>query len=184
MKNNSNIYDIDGTLIRAIDDTHKWSIKEAQEKIEEYRKKIEEVGEDSEKAKIYATYMRNLTKYVWEQYAKMTPKEFAEAMQTAQKERNITEQVETAINELKKDLEDENDGTTEERTSDEVSGTIPGDQESNTNGEFGDDTTSERRSGYLHEEIPTTQSDLLVEREGMSTEMDEYVDFEEVKNDE
>ena len=58
MKNNSNIYDVDGELIRAFDDTHKWSIKEAQEKIEEYRKKIEEVGEDSEKAAGSCTFGR------------------------------------------------------------------------------------------------------------------------------
>lgn len=30
MKNSSNIYDVDGELIRSIDDTHEWTIEEVQ----------------------------------------------------------------------------------------------------------------------------------------------------------
>ena len=181
MKNNSNIYDVDGELIRAFDDTHKWSIKEAQEKIEQYRKKIEEVGEDSEKAKVYATYMRNLTRYIWEQYAKMTPEQFNAELESMQKERAIKDQVKEAVDELKKELEEENDRTTEECTSDEIRGTVPGDNRNTTHTESGDDKTSERESSDVHEEGPTAQSDLLVERTDVNNVMDEYVDFEEVQ---
>ena len=181
MKNNSNIYDFNGDLIRAFDDTHKWTIEEAQEKIKEYQEKIKEVGEDSKEAIIYATYIRNLTKYIWEQYAKMTPEEFAKHVEIAKKERSTSEQVENAINELKKELEDENDRTTEESISNKIPGTIPGDNESNTNTEFGDDTAEQRESSDVHEEGPTAQSDLLVERTDVNNSMDEYVTFEEVK---
>ena len=180
MKNNSNIYDFKGDLIRAFGDTHKWTIEEAQEKIKEYQEKIKEVGEDSKEAIIYATYIRNLTKYIWEQYAKMTPEEFKNRVEIAKKERNINEQVESAINELKKELEDENDGTTEESTSDEIPGTLPRDNESDTNRESGDDTAEQRKSSNIHEERPTAQSDLLVERIDVNNNMDEYVSFEEV----
>lgn len=180
MKNNTNIYDVDGELIRAFGDNHKMTIEEAQEKIEQYKKKIEEVGEDSEKAKIYATYMRNLTRYVWEQYAKMTPQQLNDALTAAQKEKSVQEQVENAINELKKEVEDENDGKTEENTSDEVLRTVPRDTEDSTNGESGDDSTIGREQSDIHEEGPTTQSDLLVERSDVNNSMDEYIDYEEV----
>ena len=202
MKNNSNIYDIDGELIRAFDDTHKWSVKEAQEKIEYYRKKIEEVGEDSDKVAVYATYIRNLTKYVWELYAKMTPEQFNAELENAKKQENLQEQIQNAMEELKREVEEDgtgvdntmeqslgeptsktevNDGTTETSTNDEVPGTITGDNESSANRESGDVETIERERSDVHEEGPTTQSDLLVERTDVNNSMDEYVTFEEVK---
>ena len=178
MKNNSNIYDIDGELIRAFDDTHQWDVKETQEKIKYYEDKIKEVGENSEKAKIYMDYIHNLTKHVWTLYAKMTPEQFNAELQKAKTQDNLQEQVENAINNLKKDLE--NDGTAEESNNDEVSGATPGDTESSTDTKSGDVETIERECGDVHEEGPTTQDNLLVERTDVNNSMDEYVEFEEI----
>ena len=113
MKNESNIYDIDGNLIRNIDDTHKWTVKEAREKIEYYRKKIEEIGENNEKSRIYVDYIRNLSKYILDLYSKMTPKELTEELNSQKAEKDIKQQVENAINELKKEIEDEKSSETE-----------------------------------------------------------------------
>lgn len=113
MKNESNIYDIDGNLIRNIDDTHKWTVKEAREKIEYYRKKIEEIGENNEKSRIYVDYIRNLSKYILDLYSKMTPKELTEELNSQKAEKDVKQQVEDAINELKKEIEDEKSSETE-----------------------------------------------------------------------
>lgn len=41
MKNNTNIYDVDGEIIRAAGDNHRFTIEEAQSKIKYYREKID-----------------------------------------------------------------------------------------------------------------------------------------------
>ena len=106
MKNDSNIYDIDGNLIRAIDDDHKMTLKEAQEKIEEYRKKLKKLDEKDPKAVMYATYMRNLSQYIMTLYAKM-PAEQLNALIEEHKSKDLKEQVEQAIEDLKSSVETE-----------------------------------------------------------------------------
>ena len=63
MKNNTNIYDIDGELIRKAGDNHEFTIDEAKEKIENYKKKLENLDKDDSKASIYKTYIDNLQRY-------------------------------------------------------------------------------------------------------------------------
>ena len=107
MTNNSNIYDIDGNLIRSINDTHKWTVKECQDKIEEYRKKILEIGEKDPKSVVYATYMRNLTQYIMVLYSNMTAEELNAEIENAKKQISTEEQVKEAIEQLKNDVEAE-----------------------------------------------------------------------------
>lgn len=107
MTNNSNIYDIDGNLIRSINDTHKWTVKECQDKIEEYRKKILEIGEKDPKSVVYATYMRNLAQYIMTLYATMTADELNAEIEKAKKQASTDEQVKEAIEQLKQDVETE-----------------------------------------------------------------------------
>ena len=151
MKNNSNIYDIDGELIRAAEDNHKMTIKEAQEKIENYRQKLEKLDEKDPKAVVYATYMRNLNQYILTKYATMKPEELEAELNRQKAEKDTKEQVEKAINELKKELEnEENDEKSPEQPESEAS-----------------------ESG---EEASRTQEDLLTNGEGRpETVMDEYV---------
>lgn len=112
MTNNTNIYDIDGELIRKAGDNHEWTIEEAKEKLEYYRKKLTEVGEDSPNAVKYATYMRNLSQYLMAMYAKMTPEQLNAELEKAKQE-TTDEQVKKAIEELKNSLEDEETTTDE-----------------------------------------------------------------------
>jgi len=165
MKNNSNTYDIDGKLIRAIDDTHKMTVKEAQERVEYYTKKLEEIEENDPKYAVYTTYIRNLNKYILDTLIAMPVNERNAEFDRMKIQENTDKQIEKAINELKKEIEDEEHEENEESSEQSVeSDTAPeGEQEA----ELGQ---------------TTTQADLLTEGEGRpETVMDEYVDFEEVK---
>ena len=116
MKNNSNIYDIDGNLIREIDDVHTWTIEETQAKIDEYKEKLKELEEnDPENSKIavYRTYIANLHKYLFELYSKMSPEEIQAALNASKAKEDTKEQINNAINELKKEIENETEDTTE-----------------------------------------------------------------------
>ena len=128
MTNNSNIYDIDGEIIRKIDDNHQWTVEEVKNKIEYYRNKLKDLAEDDKKAVIYATYMRNLSNYLLVLYSKMTPDQLNAEINAA-KALTTNEQVKKAMEELQDSLNEE-------------------------------------------------------EKEPKETVMDEYVDFEEVKNTE
>lgn len=107
MKNETNIYDIDGELIRAAGDNHKITVEEAQEMMEKYRQKLQETDKDDKKAVAYATYMRNLSNYILAQYAAMSPEEFTARLQANAATTTDENTVENALNELKDELEEE-----------------------------------------------------------------------------
>lgn len=107
MKNNSNIYDVDGELIRAISDTHEMTVEEAQERAEYYRKKLEEIGDNDPKAVVYSTYIRNLSMYIFNLYSKH-PELLTEALQ---KRKTTNEQIKEAIDELKTEIESQDEGS-------------------------------------------------------------------------
>lgn len=176
MNNNSNIYDIDGELIRHIDDTHKWTVEEVKNKIEYYRKKLQDLAEDDKKAIVYATYMRNLSNYLFILYSQM-PAEQLNAEINAAKKAIEAEQVKKAMEDLANEVN--NDGKTTENTTNEVSNESTENNENPADEKPGDDAPIERGNGDIHEERPLSQSDFLVERDNVNTVMDEYVDFEE-----
>ena len=175
MNNNSNIYDIDGQIIRKADDEHKWTVEEVKEKIEYYRKKLQDLAEDDKKAVIYTTYMRNLSNYLFVLYSQM-PAEQLQAEIDAAKALSTDEQVKKAMQELQDEVN--NDGTTTEGTTDEVPNESTSDNESTTNKELGDATPLNGGDSNVHEEQPISQSDLLVERDVNPDElvMDEYIE--------
>ena len=173
MNNNSNIYDIDGELIRSVDDSHKWTVEEVKNKIEYYRKKLQELAEDDKKAILYTTYMRNLSNYLFVLYSQMPAEQLNAEIQAA-KALSTNEQVKKAMEELQKDVD--NDGKTAENTTDEVPDEPTTDNESATDEEPGDATPIDGGNSDIHEERPISQSDLLVERDGVNTVMDEYVE--------
>lgn len=184
MKNNSNIYDIDGELIRKYDDDHKWTIDEAKEKIQYYQAKIKEIAEKEEQTKedkfklaVYETYCKNLMNYEWSKLLQMNKDEFTAYMTANMPQGAPTateEEVKNALNELKNDIE------TGENTENEVSGSATTDNANTTNEELGNDEAVERKLSDVQEGRSVSQSDLLVERDDVTTNMDEYVDFEEV----
>lgn len=112
MNNNSNIYDIDGELIRHTDDTHKWTVEEVKNKIEYYRNKLKDLAEDDKKAVLYATYMRNLSNYLLVLYSKMTPDQLnaeinaAKALTTNEQVKKAMEELQDSLNEEEKEKEE------------------------------------------------------------------------------
>ena len=180
MKTNTNIYDIDGEIIRPAGDNHHFTIDEAKEKIQIYQAKIKELTEkedkteeDLKKLAIYQDYCKNLMNYEWAELMKMDQKDFTNYMSTnlAGKVGETSEEdVNKALNEIKNDIE------AGENTTDEVLEASPNDNESTTNEEPRDDETVERVRSSVHEERPITQDSLLVERDGVNTVMDEYIE--------
>lgn len=103
MTTNSNIYDIDGELLRSIDDTSDLTIDEAQKRIEQYQKKLNELSEkepNNPKLSIYNTYIKNLQSYIFNQYI-LHPELMPKVEQTTQ------EQIQKAMEDLKAEVEAE-----------------------------------------------------------------------------
>lgn len=176
MNNYSNIYDVDGELIRSVDDTHKWTVQEVKDKIEYYRQKLLKLAENDKKAVVYATYMRNLSNYLFILYSQMPAKQLNAEIEEAKKVATA-EQVKKAMEELANEVN--NDGKTTEDITNEVQGQHPGDNKGTADEESGNVTPIDGGDSDLHEERTLSQSDLLVERDSVNTDMDEYVDFED-----
>lgn len=175
MNNYSNIYDIDGELVRSADDEHKWTVEEVKEKIEHYRKKLQDIAEDDKKAVIYATYMRNLSNYLFVLYSQMPAEQLNAEIEKA-KSIATSDQVRKAMEELQKEVN--NDGKTAENTTNEVPDKPTTDNEDTTDEKLGDVTPVDGGNSDIHEERPLSQSDLLVERDSVKDDkMDEYVEY-------
>lgn len=106
MKNNTNIYDIDGELIRKAGDNHEFTIDEAKEKIENYKKKLENLDKNDSKASIYKTYIDNLQRYIFAQYSNMSSDKLTELFGTQNTETK-EEDVTAALTELENDINEE-----------------------------------------------------------------------------
>lgn len=176
MKNDTNVYDIDGELIREAGDNHQWTIEEAQKRIKYYQDKIKTLNEDENKTeetvkkiKIYENYCTNLTAYVWSKISKLSNEELGKIFS----QNTTKEQVNKALEELNDDI------STEGSTTDNVQGSNTDNNEDNTNEKSRNDEVVGREERDIHEERPVSQSDLLVERDRVTTSMDEYVDFVE-----
>lgn len=139
MKNNSNIYDIDGETVRRFDDVHRFTALEATNickkyigKIQNLRSKGNLTQDEQKKLAIYNTYCKNLQNYIQVQLMSMTKEEVEEYYKATipQKPQETTqEQIEKAIEELK------NDTQTTENTTAEVSGSQdPGSNEDDRDG--------------------------------------------------
>lgn len=113
MNNKSNIYDIDGDLIRGIDDTHKLTIKEARKLVDKYKEKLDNLPENDPKRAVYTTYMRNLTSYVLGLYSTMSKEEIEEELKQVGVEEATKEAVEKALNELKESVSNETESVDE-----------------------------------------------------------------------
>lgn len=115
MKNNTNIYDIDGELIRKAGDNHEFTIDEAKEKIENYKKKLENLDKNDSKSSIYKTYIDNLQRYIFAQYSNMSSDKLIELFGT-QNTKTKEEDVTAALTELENDINEEEKPTERPKT--------------------------------------------------------------------
>ena len=173
MKNNTNIYDIDNELIRKAGDNHEFTIQEVQEKLKHYRERLEEEQkrEDADPRRIasYNTYIRNLYNYLALKISQLSTTELTDLIGVNNLKKTTTEEVDKALNDTRAE------GNTEQdiRESDPTVG------ESNTDEKPGNDDTVGQCDSDIQEGRSITQDDLLSERPEVTTNMDEYVEFEE-----
>lgn len=169
MKNETNIYDINGEIIRQAGDNHEFTLSEAQERLQHYRKlrDAEESSDTPDKTKIaaYTTYINNLANYAAYKMSELTPDQLADLIGVNNLKQTSSEEVNKALN----------DTETTADTADEVSGSDTTSGENSTNEESGNDETIGRELGDVHEKRSISQSDLLVERDNVNTIMDEVV---------
>ena len=108
MKNDSNIYDIDGEILRESGNTEELSLEEAQKRLDSYQKKLNELAEkepNSPKLSVYNTYIKNLQSYIFNYYI-MHPELMKWMNKTTQDE------IQQAMEDLKKDVEEDEKETT------------------------------------------------------------------------
>lgn len=153
----SNIYDIDGELIRRADEG-KFTLEETEELVDKLTKKVQE-NPDNE---VYKVYLNNAQKWLFKLYNEMDRDELIKRMSVLQNsvqnakdeateaEKERLEKIGKAMEELKKEYESE-EGTGEGA---------------------GVDKEVERP---VEEPTPLTQEDMLAEREG-ETVMEEVID--------
>lgn len=116
MKNNSNIYDIDGEILRESGNTEELTLEEAQKRLESYQKKLNELAEkepNSQKLSVYNTYIKNLQSYIFNYYL-LHPELMKWMNKTTQDE------IQKAMDDLKKDVEEEEKETVMESISNEM----------------------------------------------------------------
>ena len=100
MTTDSNIYDIDGEIIRKAGDVEQMRIESAQKKIDSYKEKLKNLDPKDPKVSIYNTYIRNLQSYIFNQYL-LHPELMPHMQNTTQDE------IKKAMEELKAEVENE-----------------------------------------------------------------------------
>lgn len=174
MKTETNIYDINGEIIRQAGDNHEFTISEAQERLQHYRKLLdaEKLAEEPDKKKIdtYNIYINNLANYVAYKMTQLSGDELAELIGVNNLKKTDAEEVSKALNDTE---------TITDTTNEIPNGSTTDNTESNTDKESGDDETIGRELSDVSEERSITQDDLLVERNNVTTVMDEVIEVDE-----
>lgn len=114
MKNDTNIYDIDGNLIRKAGDTHKFTLEEVEKMVDDLTEKVKN-NPDKE---IYRVYLNNAQKWLFNMYNNMNKDELVKrlsvlqnAINDAKTEQNEAEQqklqeINDAVEQLKQECEE------------------------------------------------------------------------------
>ena len=104
MNNITNIYDIDGELIRTAGDNHEMTIDDAKEQLKKYEEKVKELTEtdpNNSKIIIYNNYIKNLASYILTLHAKQT------ATVNMPEQSSMTDQIKKAMDDLRDEFEKE-----------------------------------------------------------------------------
>lgn len=104
MNNVTNIYDIDGELIRTAGDNHEMTIDEAKEQLKKYEEKVKELTEtdpNNSKIVIYNNYIKNLASYILTLYTKQS------ATINMPEQSSMTDQIKKAMDDLRDEFEKE-----------------------------------------------------------------------------
>ena len=174
MKTETNIFDINGEIIRQAGDNHEFTVSEAQERLQHYRKLLdaEKLAEEPDKKKVdtYNIYIKNLANYIAYKMTQLSGDELAELIGVNNLKKTDTEDINKALNDTE---------TTTDTTNEVPNGQVTEDTEDNTDEESGDAETVGRELSDVSEKRPITQDDLLVERDDVTTVMDEIIEVDE-----
>ena len=95
MKNYSNIYDVDGNIIRKAGDNHKFTLEEVEKLVDDLTQKVQENPDNQ----VYKVYLNNAHKWLYNMYNNMSTKEIQERISALQ---NNIQDAKDDINEAEK----------------------------------------------------------------------------------
>lgn len=127
MKNETNIYDIDGNIIRKAGDNHKFTIEEIEKLVDDLTEKVRQNPDNQ----VYKVYLNNAQAYLYNMYNNMSTEDLKkrisilqESINKAQTEESKAEKeqldaVAEAMEQLKAEYDNENEYTDFEEINDE-----------------------------------------------------------------
>lgn len=80
MKNETNIYDIDGNIIRKAGDNHKFTIEEIEKLVDDLTEKVRQNPENQ----VYKVYLNNAQAYLYNMYNHMSTEDLAKRISILQ----------------------------------------------------------------------------------------------------
>lgn len=95
MNNYTNIYDIDGNIIRKAGDNHRFTIEEVEKLVDDLTKKVQ----DNPDNQVYKVYLNNAHKWLYNMYNNMSTKEIQERISALQ---NNIQEAKNELNDAEK----------------------------------------------------------------------------------
>lgn len=99
MKNYSNIYDVDGNIIRKAGDNHRFTIEEVEKLVDDLTQKVQENPDNQ----VYRVYLNNAHKWLYNMYNNMSKEDIAKRLSLIQN--NIQEAKDKLNDEEKQQLD-------------------------------------------------------------------------------
>lgn len=139
MKNETNIYDIDGNIIRKAGDNHKFTLEEVEKLVDDLTEKVRQNPDNQ----VYKVYLDNAHKYLFDMYNHMSTEEIKkrlsfiqDSVQEAKNEATDAEKEQlNAIGEAMEKLKEEYDKENEnERHTEDICALHSGESETDPEG--------------------------------------------------
>ena len=95
MKNYSNIYDVDGNIIRKAGDNHKFTLEEVEKLVDDLTQKVQENPDNQ----VYKVYLNNAHKWLYNMYNSMSTEDIKARISALQ---NNIQEAKNDLNEAEK----------------------------------------------------------------------------------
>jgi len=95
MKNYSNIYDVDGNIIRKAGDNHRFTIEEVEKLVDDLTQKVQENPDNQ----VYRVYLNNAHKWLYNMYNNMSKEDIAKRLSLIQ---NNIQEAKNELNDAEK----------------------------------------------------------------------------------
>lgn len=119
MKNETNIYDIDGNIIRKAGDNHKFTLSEVEKLVDDLTEKVRQNPDNQ----VYKVYLNNAQRWLYNMYNNMTTEELKSrltilqdtiknnAAEEAEREQKKLDELNRVIDEFKEQYDNKPDTT-------------------------------------------------------------------------